>query len=222
MNILLIQTTVKLTQPIAWQTAAWNAGTSKISFATCNSVSVTFYVREQRFIPRFSTFHVVPWLPAVSVLFLFYLAETLLRFQIPPYIETGRLSEISKHTTRGKIILHSEWNFAYTHYIQCLYYFASIHCFSSLCCENLLMWNKKTRMKTTENSPLVQYWECVRLTAKEKRDKGIFEQTTLLAFPKYLHNLIGKHSTPLKESVGLLSVCYWTIQVTQDSIGDKN
>lgn len=78
-------------------------------------------------------------------------------------------------------------------------------------------------MKTTENSPLVfvQYWECVRLTAKEKRDKGIFEQTTLLAFPKYLHNLIGKHSTPLKESVDFLSVCYWTIQVTQDSIGEK-
>lgn len=60
MNILQIQTTVKLTQPIAWQTASCNAGTSKISFATCDSVSVTFYVREQRFIPQFSTFHVVP------------------------------------------------------------------------------------------------------------------------------------------------------------------
>lgn len=78
MNVLPIQITVRFTQPIAWQTATWSTGTSKISFATCNSVSITtFYVREQRFIRQVSMFHVVPGLPAVSVLFLFYPGETL-------------------------------------------------------------------------------------------------------------------------------------------------
>lgn len=91
-----------------------------------------------------------------------------LRIQIGGPLNTF---EISKHITGCKIVLHSELNFAYTHYIQCPYYFPSIHCFSSSCCENLLMWRKKTRMKTIENSPLalIQYWECATLTAKEKR-----------------------------------------------------
>lgn len=61
MSILLIQITVKLTQPIAWPTESWSTGTAKISFATCDSVfKTTFSAGEQRFIPHFYTFHVVP------------------------------------------------------------------------------------------------------------------------------------------------------------------
>ena len=139
MNISPIQITVKLTQPRAWQTASWSARASKISFATCDSVSIMIlYVREQDSFPSVPQPMRCPDWQLCQCFSCFILVQVFAGFKFL-YIQTGRPSEISKHITRRKIILRSELNFAYSHYIQCPYYFAGTHCFRSLCCENLLM-----------------------------------------------------------------------------------